>query len=183
MNATGRATVSATGRATVNVTTPPLPPERSPERFWSEQPRPEPVRAEPPVPERVPTQPGPVPDPPTAELHFVARVAPPPTRPNGPGLDLTAPPREPAGASEPAFTQGSDPSTAWQEIDEPVRAPVYVSDHASRSRSAARTGRRRRRRGGRVFVIVLLVLTLLGAAAGVYVARFGPVDFLPGLVP
>ena len=64
-----------------------------------------------------------------------------------------------------------------------MRAPVYLSDHAASSRSAARKGRRRRRRGGRVFVIVLLVLTLLGVAAGVYVAQFGPVDFIPGLIP
>ena len=158
-----------------------------------EPPRAEPVRPDPPRPEPVrsgsvygsnaavvPGQRGVVvPDLATAEIPLVT-APPPPTA----GYDFSAPPKEPAGPPVAAGAAppepGRDPSTAWQEIDEPVVAPVYLSENAASSRSAARRGRRRRRRGGRVFAIVLLVLMLLGAAAGLYVAKVGPIDLSPG---
>jgi len=111
----------------------------------------------------------------TAELSVV----------NGTGPVAPAPPARPIKPAAPdpvRHPAGRDPSTAWQEIDEPVVAPVYLSQNAASSRSATRRGRRRRRRTGRAFLIVIFILMLIGGGLGVYVARFGPIDIpIPGL--
>jgi hypothetical protein len=112
-------------------------------------------------------------DVPTAELSVVdgssPAAPPPPVRPT-----------EPPASESTLQKRGLDPSTAWQEIDEPIVAPVYLSQNAASSRSSARRGRRRRRRTGRVFLILLLILMLVGGGVGVYVAKVGPIE-IPGL--